>query len=65
MINGDVFYDTEAIADKVESRLKYLRESDTEHGYMINQMNRLRVPDEDKEVQHRKLKFYVKAYNRN
>ena len=65
MINGDVFYDTEVIADKVESRLKYLRESDSEHGYMINQMNRIRVPDEDKEIQHRKLKYYVKAYNRN
>lgn len=61
---NDVFMETEDLADKVESCLKYLRDSDSEHGYVINQINRIRVPDEDKTTQHRKLKFYVKAYNR-
>ncbi|MEG0694162.1 MAG: hypothetical protein RR440_00305 [Erysipelotrichaceae bacterium] len=60
----DVFYAIEGIADEVESKLNKLFCDDSEHTYLINQIGRIRIPDTERYIQRRKLKYQIKAYNR-
>lgn len=60
----DAFFAIENLTDVIESKLNYLRANDSEHGYIVNQINRLNITDENGSIERRKLKYYVKTYNR-
>ncbi|WP_419958964.1 hypothetical protein [Psychrobacillus sp. BM2] len=62
--NYDAFFAIENLTDLIDSKLNYLRANDSEHGYIVNQINRLTITDENDSIERRKLKYYVKTYNR-
>lgn len=62
--NYDALTETENLADLIENKLKDIRHLDDDFLFIFTKLNRLSPPDEDQDIERRRLRFLVKTYNR-
>lgn len=61
----DVISSIENLTDTIDKSLKDIRYLDGKHLLMFQRLNRLVLPDEDKNIERRQLRYLIKSYDKN
>lgn len=61
----DAVLNVELLTNKIDKFLKNNRHNDEESVFIFQKINRLSLPDEDKNIKRRQLRYVVKYYDKN